>query len=69
MSRGWTVKLTQPLLNWDKWEQFGQGNLNAAIAEAQFAAAEQDLVLRVTETYFNVLNAQDSLNLSKNKKA
>jgi outer membrane protein len=69
MTRGWTVKLTQPLLNWDKWEQFGQGNLNSAIAEAQFAAAEQDLVLRVTEAYFNVLNAQDSLNLSKNKKA
>ena len=69
MSRGWTVKLTQPLLNWDKWEQFGQGNLNSAIAEAQFAAAEQDLVIRVTEAYFNVLNAQDSLNLSRNKKA
>ena len=69
MSRAWTVKLTQPLLNWDKWEQFGQGNLNAAIAEAQFAAAEQDLVIRVTEAYFNVLNAQDTLNLNKNKKA
>ncbi|MEO0047185.1 MAG: hypothetical protein RLZZ410_144 [Pseudomonadota bacterium] len=68
MTRGWTVKLTQPLLNWDKWEQFGQGNLNSAIAEAQFAAAEQDLVLRVTEAYFNVLNAQDTLNLNRNKK-
>ncbi len=68
-SRAWTVKLTQPLLNWDKWEQFGQGNLNSAIAEAQFAAAEQDLVLRVTEAYFNVLNAQDTLNLNRNKKA
>ncbi len=68
-SRAWAVKLTQPLLNWDKWEQFGQGNLNSAIAEAQFAAAEQDLVIRVTEAYFNVLNAQDSLNLNRNKKA
>lgn len=68
-SRAWTVKLTQPLLNWDRWEQFGQGNLNAAIAEAQLAAAEQDLVIRVTEAYFNVLNAQDTLNLNRNKKA
>ena len=67
-SRTWNVKLTQPLLNWDKWEQFGQGNLSAAIAEAQFAAAEQDLVIRVTEAYFNVLNAQDTLNLNRNKK-
>ena len=67
-SRGWTVRLTQPLLNWDKWEQFRQGDLAASIAEAQYAAAEQDLVLRVTEAYFNVLNAQDTLNLARNKK-
>ena len=40
----------------------------ASIAEAQYAAAEQDLVLRVTEAYFNVLNAQDTLNLARNKK-
>ncbi len=67
-SRGWSVKLTQPLFNWDKWEQFRQGDLAASIAEAQYAAAEQDLVLRVTEAYFNVLNAQDTLNLARNKK-
>ncbi|QWD80073.1 TolC family protein [Polynucleobacter sp. MWH-Spelu-300-X4] len=68
LSRGWTVKLTQPLFNWDKWEQFRQGDMASAIAEAQYAAAEQDLVLRVTEAYFNVLNAQDTLNLARNKK-
>ena len=68
MSRAWTVKLTQPLFNWDKWAQFRQGDLNADIAEAQYSAAEQDLVIRVTEAYFNVLNAEDSLNLAKNKK-
>jgi outer membrane protein len=68
MSRGWNVRLTQPLFNWDKFEQARQGDLNATIAEAQYAAAEQDLVIRVTEAYFNVLNAEDSLNLAKNKK-
>jgi len=67
-SRSWAVKLTQPLFNWDKWEQFRQGDMVSAIAEAQYAAAEQDLVLRVTEAYFNVLNAQDTLNLARNKK-
>ena len=67
-SRGWSVRLTQPLLNWDKWEQFRQGDLATSIAEAQYAAAEQNLVLRVTEAYFNVLNAQDTLNLARNKK-
>ncbi len=68
MSRGWTVKLTQPLFNWDKWSQFRQGDLNADIAEAQYSAAEQDLVIRVTEAYFNVLNAEDSLSLARNRK-
>ncbi len=68
MSRGWNVKLTQPLFSWDKFEQARQGDLNADIAEAQYAAAEQDLVIRVTEAYFNVLNAEDTLNLARNKK-
>jgi outer membrane protein len=67
-SRGWEVSLTQPLFNWDKWSQFRQGDLNADIAEAQYSTAEQDLVIRVTEAYFNVLNAEDSLNLARNKK-
>ncbi len=68
MSRGWNVRLTQPLFNWDKFEQARQGDLNADIAAAQYAAAEQDLVIRVTEAYFNLLNAEDSLNLARNKK-
>ena len=34
MSRGWNVKLTQPLFNWDKFEQARQGDLNATIADA-----------------------------------
>ncbi|NBV01418.1 MAG: hypothetical protein EBS31_08365, partial [Burkholderiaceae bacterium] len=69
MSRGWAVTLTQPLFSWDKYETARQGNLSADIAAAQYAAAEQDLVIRVTEAYFNVLNAQDTLNLARNKKA
>jgi outer membrane protein len=68
MSRAWNVRLTQPLFNWDKFEQARQGDLNADIAEAQYAAAEQDLVIRVTEAYFNLLNTEDTLNLARNKK-
>ncbi len=69
MSRGWAVRLTQPLFSWDKFELARIGDLSSDIAAAQYAAAEQDLVLRVTEAYFNVLNAQDTLNLARNKKA
>ena len=68
-SNGWNVKLTQPLFNWTKFETFRQGNLNAQLAKVQFAQAEQDLVLRVSQSYFNVLTALDNVELYKNKKA
>jgi len=65
---GWTVRLSQPLLNWGKFETFRQGDLNSQLVKAQFAAAEQDLVLRVTQAYFNVLTSIDNLDLYRNKK-
>ena len=58
-SRGYGVQLTQPLFRWQNWVQFKQGELRTALAGAQFGAQQQDLVLRVAEAYFNVLNAQD----------
>lgn len=60
-SNGYAVQLTQPLFRWQNWVQFKQGELQTALAEAQFGVARQDLVLRVAEAYFNVLNAQDAL--------
>ena len=58
-SRGYGVQLTQPLFRWQNWVQFKQGELRTALAGAQFGAQQQDLVLRVAEAYFNVLNARD----------
>ena len=58
-SRGYGVQLTQPLFRWQNWVQFKQGELRTALAGAQFGVQQQDLVLRVAEAYFNVLNAQD----------
>lgn len=58
-SRGYGVLLKQPLFRWQNWVQFKQGELQTALAGAQFEAQRQDLVLRVAEAYFNVLNAQD----------
>lgn len=60
-SNGYGVQLTQPLFRWQNWVQFKQGELQTALAEAQFGIERQDLVLRVAEAYFNVLNAQDAL--------
>jgi outer membrane protein len=60
-SNTYGVELRQPLFNWTSWQQYRQGELRTAQAEAQFELARQDLILRVSEAYFNVLNAQDVL--------
>ncbi len=58
-SNGWTASLTQPLFRWQNWAAYKQGELSVAVAEAQFAAARQDLMVRVAQAYFDVLLAQD----------
>ncbi|HQZ03098.1 MAG TPA: TolC family outer membrane protein [Thauera sp.] len=60
-SRGYGVQLTQPLFRLQNWVQFKQAELQTALAGAQFGTQKQDLVLRVAEAYFNVLNAQDAV--------
>jgi outer membrane protein len=56
-----TVQLAQPLFRWDRWETYQQSKLQQAISEAQFAQAQQDLITRVAQAYFDVLGAQDTL--------
>lgn len=57
----YTLALTQPLFRWDRWQTYEQSKLVQAIAEAQFAQAQQDLITRVAQAYFDVLSAQDTL--------
>lgn len=60
-SHGWQVQLTQPLFRWQNWVQFKQGEIQVAVAEVQYRQARQDLALRVSQAYFDVLTAQDVL--------
>lgn len=60
-SDAWSVRLSQPIFNWQSWVGYKQGELAAASAEAQFAQAAQDLIVRVTQAYFDVLLAQETL--------
>ena len=68
-SNGWSVQLTQPLFRWQNWEQFKQGELQVVQAEATFGAAGQDLIVRVAQAYFDILNANDNLEFVKANKA
>ena len=60
-SNGWQVQLTQPLFRWQNWVQYKQGEMQVALAEAQYQLARQDLTLRASQAYFDVLAAQDTL--------
>jgi outer membrane protein len=65
----YTVSLTQPLFRWDRWQSYEQSKLAQAISEAQFAQAQQDLITRVAQAYFDVLGAQDTLESTRAQKS
>ncbi|GAB3379791.1 TolC family outer membrane protein [Massilia agri] len=62
------IALTQPLFRWAAWETYQQSKLQQAVAEAQFAQAQQDLITRVAQAYFDVLAAQDKLESTRAQK-
>src|SRR5271167_3431023 len=57
----YTFDLKQNLFNWGNWESLKRANSQVAQAEADYQAARQDLMERVSQRYFDVLGAQDDL--------
>src|SRR5580704_11177269 len=57
----WALNLRQNLFSWQNWVTLKESNSQVAQAEATYAAAEQNLIFRVSQAYFNVLAAQDNL--------
>ncbi|WP_158936397.1 TolC family outer membrane protein [Burkholderia sp. S171] len=68
-SNGYTVSLTQPLINVASWQGYQQGQIALTSAQAQFAAARQDLIVRLGQAYFDALSAQDSVAIVRSQKA
>jgi outer membrane protein len=58
---GYTFTLTQPVFRMQNWYAYDQSQLQVVQAEAVFRQAEQDLMLRVTRAYFDVLLAEVTL--------
>jgi len=56
-----SVSLSQPLYRPANLASYEQGKRQADLAEAQLLTAEQDLIVRVSQAYFDVLGAQDTL--------
>ena len=54
-----SLDLNKPIYRRDRVIRIGQAKTREERAEVDFAANEQDLIVRVAEAYFNVLNAVD----------
>lgn len=60
-----TVRLTQPLFRPGAWYSRQSAVAATRLAEAQFATARQDFLLRVAEQYFGVLRAWENLSAAR----
>jgi outer membrane protein len=64
-----TVSASQPLYRPANFATYLQGKRQVELAAAQLAAASQDLIIRVSQAYFDVLAAQDTLTFVRAQKA
>jgi outer membrane protein len=58
------LNLAQPLFHWEHWIQLSQSDNQIAQAEASYQAELQNLMVKISEAYFNVLSAQDNLDFT-----
>jgi len=62
------ITLTQPIYRPAAWAAYRQGGQLLQQAAAQYEAAEQDLLVRVSQAYFDVLTSEDNLELVQTQK-
>lgn len=60
-TKKWSLNLQQSLFSWEKWVALKEAGREVAQAEANYRAAEQQLILRVAQAYFTVLASVDGL--------
>ena len=67
-NKSYSLNLTQPVFRWDRWVTLGQADNFVTQAQAEYGAAEQELMVRVADRYFAILAAQDALRLARAEK-
>ncbi len=68
-SNGYVISVVQPLFREQNWATYNESELQVAMSEAQFKLAEHDVILRSAQTYFDVLIAQDTVQLTATQKS
>ena len=68
-SNGLSINAAQPLFRKQNQVQYEQSKGQVKIAGMQLKVAEQDLILRVAQAYFDVLQAQDNIAFINSQKS
>ena len=67
-SHGYSLDISQPVFRYDRYLSLQQADSQIQQAQAELDAALQDLVIRVSERYFDALAAIDNLNFVQAEK-
>lgn len=67
-SHGYSLDLKQPIFHYDRFLGLSQADSQIQQAQAELDFAHQDLIIRVSERYFNVLAAMDNLEFVRGEK-
>lgn len=67
-NHSFSLNVTQPIFHWDHWVKLSQADNQIAESQANYEAELQNLIVRTTEAYFNVLAAQDNLSFTTAEK-
>jgi outer membrane protein len=67
-STDFTLSLSQQIFDWTSWLSLVQASDSVKAAKATYNSAAQDLMVRTSSAYFNVLLAQDVLAATKAEK-
>lgn len=63
--RQYQLNLRQNLFNWENWMTLKRADASVAQAEADYLAAQQELIQRTAQRYFGVLAAQDTVDAAE----
>ena len=67
--RGLSLSLSQAVFDWAAFTRLKQSDSQIALAETGYLAAQQDLILRTAQVYFNVLTASETLRAAQGQNA
>jgi len=61
----YSIELRQAVFRWEQWAALKRADAEVAQAEADYQAAQQDLIQRPAQRYFDVLAAQDTVDAAE----